>query len=120
MSINSKLSDKTRNELCPCGSELKQKHCHGDPKKLQMCNKIAQFYMMKLIMEERKKRGLEPYAFTCEKCGKGTDQPRPSEISEHVLLCPDEDCGGTVKQNEKPKPEDKPEPEKKSSIILEA
>lgn len=119
MGIKTGLSDKTRNELCPCGSKLKQKDCHGDPQKLQACNQIAQMYMMKLITEERKKHGLEPYNFTCEKCGKGTDQPLHSKIDKYVLLCPDyEGCGGVVKKNEKSKPEDKQE--KKSSIILEA
>ena len=118
MAVNSKLSDKTRNELCPCGSQLKQKHCHNDPKKLQICNQVAQMWMIRLIKEERKRRGIEPYDFTCEKCGMGIDQPRQSEIDKRVLLCPDEGCGGTVKQNEKPKPEDKQE--KKSNIILEA
>lgn len=117
MAIKTGLSDKTRNELCPCKSGLKQKYCHNDPKKLQACNQIAQLYMLKLISEERKKRGIEPYNFTCEKCGKGTDQPRQSAIDTRVLLCPDEDCGGTMTKNEKPKPEDKQE---KKSIILGA
>lgn len=118
MAIKTGLSDKTRNEPCLCKSGLKQKHCHGDPKKLQACNQIAQMYMMKLIMEERKKRGLEPYNFTCEKCGKGTDQPKQSTIAGGGLICPDEGCGGIVKKNEKLKPEQKQE--KKNSIILEA
>ena len=119
MAIKAELSDKTRNQPCKCGSELKAKFCHLDPKKLQACNQIAQMYMIKLIIEERKKRGLEPYNFTCEKCGKGTDQPIQSEIDKRVLLCPDEDCGGTVKKNEKP--EDKLETkQEKKSIILEA
>ena len=69
--------------------------------------------MMKLIVEERKKRGLEPYLFTCKKCGKGTDQPRKSEIAGNVLLCPDKNCNGTVKQNEKPK-----EDSQENSIIF--
>lgn len=118
MGIKTGLSDKTRNQPCPCGSGLRQKNCHSDPKKLQACNQIAQMYMIKLIIEERKKYRLEPYNFTCEKCGKGTDQPKQSRLGHHILLCPDEDCGGTVKQNEKSKPENKQE--KKSSIILEA
>jgi hypothetical protein len=107
MAVKSKLSDRTRNELCPCGSELKQKHCHNDPKKLYACNKVAQLYMMELITEERKKRGLDPYNFTCDKCGKGTDNPVKSKVNERILLCPIEECGGTVKVNEKPKPESK-------------
>ena len=58
--IKSQLSSKNRNQPCPCKSGLKQKHCHGDIKKLQTCNRVAQFYMSELIEEERKKRGLEP------------------------------------------------------------
>ena len=58
--IKSQLSDKNRNQPCPCKSGLKQKHCHGDIKKLQVCNQVAQLYMSELIEEERKKRGLEP------------------------------------------------------------
>lgn len=104
-----------RNEPCPCGSEVKHKYCHGDPKKLQMCNAVANMYMSKLIVEERKKRGLAPYVFICEKCGKGTDKPKLSELAKNVLLCPNEECGGVVKVNEK----SQQEPEKKSNIILE-
>ena len=119
MGIKTGLSNKTRNDPCPCKSGLKQKHCHSDLKKLQACNQIAQMYMIKLIIEERKRRGLEPYNFMCEKCGKGTDQPIQSEIDKRVLLCPDEDCGGTVKKNEKPEDKSETKQEKKS-IILEA
>lgn len=100
MAIKSKLDNATRNQPCPCGSELKQKYCHDDPKKLQICNQVAQLYMIKLIGEERKKRGIVPYDFTCEKCGKGTDQPRRSEIDKRVLMCPDDSCCGTMKKNE--------------------
>ena len=129
-----------RNDLCPCGSELKAKFCHQDHEKMRACNAVANMYMARLISEERKKRGLDPYVFVCEKCGKGTDKPKPSELIKNVLLCPNEECGGIVKVNEKPKSEQKPEPkagtneaihneitkqlpdlpEKKSLIILEA
>jgi hypothetical protein len=124
MTAKSKLSDKTRNEPCPCGTGLKQKYCHGDPKKLYACNKVAQLYMMQLIIEERKKRGLEPYNFTCEKCGKGTDKPIQSKLNKRVLLCPNEECGGSVKRNEKQKPEKdaavKDEKKSEGGIILES
>jgi hypothetical protein len=115
MAIKSKLSDKTRNELCPCESGLKQKYCHGDPKKLQVCNQIAQLYMMKLVKEERKKRGLEPYDFMCPDCKQGTDTPNKGKIS-NLPLCPN--CEYVLQKVEKPKPETKQE--KKSNIILEA
>lgn len=120
MGVKTGLSNKTRNELCPCGSELKQKHCHGDPKKLQACNQIAQYYMIKLIREERKKRELESYDFTCEKCGKGTDQPRQSTIAGGGLVCPDEACGGVVVSEPKAVEDVPANKQEKKSIILEA
>ena len=120
MTIKNKLSDRDRNQLCPCGSGLRQKFCHNDPIKLQQCNRIAQLYMVKLIVEERKKRGLEPYNFTCEKCGKGTDRPVQSKLAQHVLLCPDEDCSGAVKERAKPTANLPSVGLPKSTIILES
>ena len=122
MGIKSNLKDADRNQPCPCGSELKQKDCHGDPVKLQLCNKVAQMYMMRLIQEERKKKGIDPYMFTCNKCGQGTDQPEKSEIATATptFKCPN--CGSTNLKKYVP-----PEPklvstknQKNKSIILEA
>ena len=109
-----------RNASCPCGSGLKGKFCHGNSEKLQACNQIAQMYMMKLIREERKKRGLEPYDFTCKSCGKGTDKPVMSTLNTPtpVFKCPL--CGSTDLENNKEHIKVNEEPEKKSSIILEA
>lgn len=116
MTIKCSIKGRDRNQPCPCGSGLVAKHCHADSKKLQRCNEIAQRCMILLIVEERKRQGLEPRAFVCEKCGKGTDRPRVSEFAKNVLLCPDEKCGSTViEKNEKPKNK-----QEKKSIILEA
>ena len=124
MTIKNKLSDRDRNQLCPCGMGLKQKDCHGDPVKLQLCNKVAQMYMMRLIQEERKKKGLDPYMYTCKKCGHGTDKPDASDIvtATPTLMCPT--CGSTdLKKYVPPEPEpEKKEKEEKlpGKIILEA
>lgn len=118
MTIKSKLSDKDRNQPCPCGSELKQKNCHNDLVKLQLCNKVAQMYMMRLIQEERKKRGIDPYMYTCNSCGQGTDQPETQTTiatTTPILTCPS--CGNIVTKNE---PEKKEETEPESKIILES
>ena len=132
MAIKSKISDKDRNVLCPCGSGLKAKWCHADPIKLQLCNRVAQMYMMRLIQEERKKKGIDPYMFTCNNCGQGTDQPEISQIATATptFKCPA--CGSTDLEKyvpPEPEPEEEPdfpdvdnddeEPENKS-IILEA
>lgn len=113
-----------RNDPCPCGSELKFKWCHGDQEKQKACNAVANIFMARLITEERKKRGLDPYLYTCKGCGKGFDQPVKSEISGPVpiLKCPL--CGNTdLQKNEVKQPEQKQKqelkPENKSSIILE-
>jgi len=122
MGVKTNLNDKDRNQLCPCGSQLKQKNCHGDPVKLQLCNKVARLYMMRLIQEERKKRGIDPYMYTCNGCGKGTDQPETSDIATATptLKCPA--CGSTdLKKYVPPEPEKKDEETKpeEGKIILE-
>ena len=111
-----------RNEKCPCGSELKFKQCHGDHEKQQACNAVANMFMGRLIAEERKKRGIDPYDFACKSCGKGTDKPVMSTLDTPtpVFKCPL--CGSVDIENNKEhiKVNDEQEPEKKSSIILEA
>jgi len=47
-----------RNELCPCKSELKFKHCHGDPVKRVVCETVMRETMVRLIMQEKFKRGM--------------------------------------------------------------
>lgn len=47
-----------RNELCPCGSELKFKYCHGDPVKRAVCEVTMRETMVKLIMQEKFKKGM--------------------------------------------------------------
>ena len=47
-----------RNELCPCKSELKFKHCHGDPAKRAVCEVAMRETMVRLIMQEKFKRGM--------------------------------------------------------------
>jgi hypothetical protein len=110
-----------RNELCPCGSELKAKWCHNSPEKMQACNAVANMFMSKLIVEERKKRGLEPYIYVCGSCGKGTDAPAILGVvtPQSVRKCPH--CGGTdLKENVTPTTGKAEQgPEEKSNIILE-
>lgn len=47
-----------RNEPCPCGSELKYKNCHGDPTKKAVCEVAVRETMLRLIMQEKHKRGM--------------------------------------------------------------
>ena len=47
-----------RNDPCSCGSGLKFKHCHGDPGKRKVCNRVANETMVRLIMAEQVKKGL--------------------------------------------------------------
>jgi len=93
-----------RNELCPCGSKLKFKHCHGDESKRVIANRVANLKMMELVLAEQKKRGIVPWNFKCENCGHGFDTPIQGQTSE-LPLCPK--CqspnivGGKDEQNEK-------------------
>lgn len=47
-----------QNEPCPCGSELKYKICHGDPTKKAACEVAVRETMLRLIMQEKHKRGM--------------------------------------------------------------
>jgi len=47
-----------RNEPCPCGSGLKHKFCHGDFLKQEVCNRVANETMVRLIYDEKIKKGL--------------------------------------------------------------
>lgn len=47
-----------RNELCPCESGLKFKHCHGDEGKRAVCEAVMRETMVRLIIETKIKKGL--------------------------------------------------------------
>lgn len=76
-----------RNDLCPCGSKLKFKYCHGDNLKREVCNRVANEKMVWLILEEKKKRGLVPRDYKCNTCGHSFDEPQTSTISDYTI-CP--------------------------------
>lgn len=48
---------KQRNEPCACESGLKHKHCHGDPRKLEVAQHLANEAMIIMIAYEKHKRG---------------------------------------------------------------
>ncbi len=62
-----------RNEPCPCESGLKYKHCHGDPGKVAVCNRVVSETMVRLIAAEKYKKGMI--------CKHGMD------INEHCKEC---------------------------------
>ncbi len=82
-----------RNEPCVCKSGLKVKFCHGDLVKRAICNQAAKEKMLELIIEERKKRGLHPCRYICDKCGAKFDEAKKSDIAPGMILCPT--CGDT-------------------------
>lgn len=75
-----------RNELCPCGSKLKHKYCHGDVVKNQAARAMANKVMAGLIFEEQKAKGIIKRKYTCE-CGKEFDVPKDSVIAD-IKMCP--------------------------------
>jgi predicted Zn-ribbon and HTH transcriptional regulator len=81
-----------RNSLCPCGSGLKFKYCHGDILKQEVCNRVANEKMVQLIRQEQKKRGLIPKNYKCNDCGHTFDEPMISNIITKMgapsLVCP--------------------------------
>lgn len=58
MGLQLKGKKPERNLPCPCGSGLKAKHCHLDSAKQTICNRVVQEVMLKLIFDERVKRGI--------------------------------------------------------------
>lgn len=58
MTLQLKGKSPNRNDPCPCKSGLKFKFCHGDPTKQTVCNRVVQEVMLKLIFDERVKRGI--------------------------------------------------------------
>lgn len=77
-----------RNDPCPCGSKVKYKHCHGDPIKQMLCNRVANEHMAHLVVQEQKKRGIVPYNYKCESCGHDFDKPMLGQLSD-LPLCPE-------------------------------
>ncbi len=61
--------------------------------KRAICNQVAKEKMLELIIEERKKRGLHPCRYVCDKCGAKFDEPAYSELAVAVMKCPT--CGDT-------------------------
>lgn len=47
-----------RNDLCPCGSKLKYKWCHGDIGKRAVCEAVMRETMVRLIIQTKIKKGL--------------------------------------------------------------
>jgi len=58
LKLKNNTPEPGRNELCVCGSGLKFKWCHGDAGKRAVCSRIAQEQMLRMIMNEKHKRGL--------------------------------------------------------------
>jgi hypothetical protein len=70
-----------------CGSGLKYKVCHGDPLKRAVCNRVANEKMVRLIYQEKIKRGLIKLKYHCNTCHKDFDEPGFSEIGQ-CQICP--------------------------------
>jgi len=101
-----------RNELCPCGSKLKYKYCHGDETKRMLCNRVANEHMVHLILQEQKKRGIVEWTYVCNVCGNGCDELKQSQIV-NSKVCPE--CGSPdVKDNSKQESGDEDEEESAS------
>jgi len=88
-----------RNSLCPCGSKLKYKWCHGDEVKQMLCNRVANEHMVYLIQEEQIKRGLLKLPWKCNKCGEQFVKPRVSTVA-HLNVCPICDATDITEQGE--------------------
>lgn len=105
-----------RNELCPCGSGLKYKYCHGDVVKRQLVQKFAAALMARLIQRTQMHKGLIPWPYICNQCSEGFTKPQMKERTiltigisggpqpqegSFVAVCPR--CGSSdIKKNEPP------------------
>ena len=58
MPLHFKGIEPGRNEPCPCTSGLKFKHCHGDPLKTAVCQRVVDETMVRLITNEKFKKGM--------------------------------------------------------------
>lgn len=56
MPIEITADKERRNELCSCESGLKYKHCHGDPRKLEIIKHVANEAMIIMIAYEKRER----------------------------------------------------------------
>ena len=53
------MTNRNRNEPCPCDSGLKQKKCHFDPAKMQLAKKAYTDKLNELVQEEIDKKYVE-------------------------------------------------------------
>ena len=53
------MTNRNRNEPCPCDSGLKQKKCHFDPAKIQLAKKAYTDKLNELVQEEIDKKYVE-------------------------------------------------------------
>ena len=67
---------------------MKWKDCHGSAEKRQIVQRFANAFMAQLIRKTKMEKGMIPYPFTCQTCGKGFEQPKPSKIAPGRGLCP--------------------------------
>ena len=83
MGVNYTGPKPGRNDLCPCGSGLKHKYCHGDSGKVALCNRIVGEFMSRLIQKERHDRGIstdEEYQEFLDICNP---KMLPKVVTEH-------------------------------------
>jgi len=72
--------DPGKNKPCPCGSELKFKHCHGDPTKRRVCEAVMEETMIRLIMQTKFNKGM----ITEEELRSTIDPPKQDPVIENV------------------------------------
>ena len=53
------MTNRNKNQPCPCGSGLKQKKCHADPVKIQLAQRAYKGKFDELIAEEADKKYAE-------------------------------------------------------------
>ena len=72
-----------RNEPCTCGSGLKSKYCHQDPTKIAICEVVVRETMLKLILQEKRKKGI-PIEVVCPDCNKTPGIIENCEFCNHT------------------------------------
>lgn len=73
-----------RNDLCPCGSTLKYKKCHGDPSKQEVCNRVANEKMVQLIRVEQRKKIIRLQQAECALCEHTGMVPGEPDVARDV------------------------------------